>query len=289
MFDPPPTIDPAYYRAGDPALAGLDDAAVVAHYRAHGRAAGRVASPLALRENLLASIGDDRTILEIGPFCRPLKRGPLVRYLDVLDAAQLRMRAERSGIDPAGCPDVIHYVGGLEQVDGRFDVVLSSHAIEHQPDLIGHLREVERVLAPGGAYVLMIPDKRYCFDHFLSESTIAGVLQAYEERRTRHTLASVIEHRALTTHNDSLRHWRGDHGAAESNRAARVRVAIDEYARAAGGYIDVHAWYFTPPSFRSIITTLHEIGLIGLAIGGLYHPAYGRNEFCAILQVPHTE
>ena len=45
-----------------------------------------------LRENLLAFI-DDCSILEIGPFHSPLKRGPNVEYLDVLDAEQLRQRA----------------------------------------------------------------------------------------------------------------------------------------------------------------------------------------------------
>lgn len=285
MYEPPPTIDPAYYRAGDPALAHLDDTAAIAHYREHGRAAGKVASPLALRENLLAFIGDDRPILEIGPFCDPLKRGPNVEYLDVLDAARLRARALRTGRDPSRCPERIHYVGGLEQVGRRFDAVLSSHAIEHQPDLLGHLNQVERILAPGGAFFLIIPDKRYCFDHFIAESTIAGVLQAAREKRTRHTLASVIEHRAMTTHNDALRHWRGDHGDTTPVRARRVQLAIDEYDRSNGGYVDVHAWYFTPPSFRFITESLYRLGLTRLRATGVYHPAFGRNEFCAILQV----
>lgn len=284
MYDPPPTIDPAFYRASDPALAPLDDDAAVAHYRAHGRAAGRIASPLALRENLLAFIGAGRRVLEIGPFCAPLMRGPLVEYLDVLDADGLRARAIEHGMDPAGCPERIHHVGAPSQVPGPFDAVLSSHAIEHQPDLVRHLREVERLLAPGGAYFVIVPDKRYCFDHFLAESTVAGVLQAHAEGRTRHTLASVVEHRALTTHNDAGRHWRGDHGNPGRNRPARLRAALAEHGRAEGGYVDVHAWQFTPPAFRSIVTDLHALGLTRLFPTGVYHPAYGRSEFCAILQ-----
>ena len=286
MRTPPPTIDPATYRATDPALASLDDAAAIAHYRAHGRAKGVVASPLALRENLLAFIDEDASLLEIGPFWNPLKRGLNVEYLDVLDVEQLRERATQTGGDPAGVPERIHHIGGLDAVDRCYDAVLSSHAIEHQPDLVRHLQQVERILNPGGGYFLIVPDKRYCFDHFIAESTIAEVLQAYHEARTTHTLRSVIEHRALTVHNSAPRHWEGDHGMAERNRAARVRAAIEEYEAAAGDYIDVHAWYFTPPTFRSIMGTLNALGLIGLEIAGLYHPAYGRNEFCAILKRP---
>ncbi|WP_442680601.1 methyltransferase domain-containing protein [Sphingomonas sp. ASY06-1R] len=286
MRTPPPTIDPATYRATDPALADMSDADAIAHYRAHGRDKGVVASPLALRENLLAFVDDDGAMLEIGPFHAPLKRGPKVEYLDVLDAAQLRERAATTRGNPAGVPDLIHHVGSLASVESRFDAVLSSHAIEHQPDLVRHLQQVERVLNPGGGYFLIIPDKRYCFDHFIAPSSVADVLQAYEEEREVHTLKSVIEHRALTTHNDALRHWQGDHGLPERARAIRVQAALAEYEAAAGHYIDVHAWYFTPPTFRSIVTTLREIGLIGLEIAGIYHPAFGRNEFCAILRRP---
>lgn len=283
MRTPPPTIDPDTYRASDPALGKLDDEAAIAHYRAHGREKGVVASPLALRENLLLFIEDDIPLLEIGPFCRPLKRGPKVEYLDVLDAAQLRVRA---GENAAGVPDLIHHVGDLDVVDRTYDAVLSRHAIEHQPDLVHHLQQVERVLNPGGGYFLIIPDKRYCFDHFIAESTIADVLQAHHERRRTHTLKSVIEHRALTVHNEHRRHWAGEHGDPERNRTARVKAALKDYAEADGGYVDVHAWYFTPPAFRSIITTLRELDLIGLEIGGIYHPARDRNEFCAILKKP---
>ena len=286
MRTPPPTIDPDTYRASDPALAKLDDAAAIAHYRAHGRDRGVVASPLALRENLLLFIEDDISLLEIGPFCRPLKRGPRVEYLDVLDAGQLRARAAKAGANAAGVPDVIHHVGDLDVVDRSYDAVLSSHAIEHQPDLVRHLQQVERVLNPGGGYFLIIPDKRYCFDHFMAESTIADVLQAHREQRRTHTLKSVVEHRALTVHNDHRRHWAGDHGNPERDRAARIKAALGEYEAAAGRYIDVHAWYFVPSSFRSIVTSLRELGLIGLEVAGIYHTARDRNEFCAILEKP---
>lgn len=286
MRTPPPTIDPDTYRASDPALGKLDDESAIAHYRAHGRDKGVVASPLALRENLLLFIEDDISVLEIGPFFRPLKHGPHVEYLDMLDVEQLRVRATEVGGDPAAVPDIIHHVGDLDSVDQAYDAVLSSHTIEHQPDLVHHLQQVERVLNPGGGYFLIIPDKRYCLDHFIAESTIADVLQAHQERRRAHVLKSVIEHRALTVHNDAVRHWRGDHGNPERNQTPRVRAAIEEFEAAGGSYVDVHAWYFTPPAFRLILTHLRALGLIGLEIAGIYHPARDRNEFCAILKKP---
>lgn len=281
----PPSFDAAWYLAANPDLAITADAAA-GHYARIGRAEGRVASPLALRENLIALIDDGRSVLEIGPFCDPLLRGPHVAYLDVLDAEQLRARAVKIGKDPARCPAWIDYVGGLEQVGRRFDAVISSHAIEHNPDLVHHLAQVERILNPGGLFCLIIPDKRYCFDHYLAESSIAQVLQAHREQRRTHNLASVVEHIALTTHNNPPRHWAGDHGpAVPPDSVARVRNAIAAFDANSTSYIDVHAWYFTPDSFRLIIETLGALGLTGLEIAGVYDSARDRNEFCAVLRL----
>lgn len=283
--DLPPAFDAAYYLAANPDL-DLSPEAAAEHYARVGRAEGRVASPLALRENLIALIADGRSVLEIGPFCDPLLRGPHIAYLDVLDADQLRTRAVQIGLDPANCPERIDYVGGLDRVRRRFDAMISSHAIEHQPDLVEHLRQAERIIAPDGLFCLIIPDKRYCFDHYIPESSIAQVIQAHREQRRVHSLASVIEHVALTTHNDSRRHWAGDHGSADyPDRAARVERAMRDHDLGGGRYIDVHAWYFTPDSFRTIIETLHALGLTGFELAGVYDSVRDRNEFCAVLRL----
>lgn len=283
--DLPPAFDADHYLASNPDLAiAADDAAD--HYAATGRAEGRVASPLALRENLIGLIDDGRSVLEIGPFCNPLLRGANIAYLDMLDAAQLRTRAIEIGIDPAGCPDHIDYVGGIDQIRRRFDAVISSHAIEHQPDLIHHLQQIERILTAGGLFCLIVPDKRFCFDHYIAESTIADVVEAHREQRRRHSLASVIEHVALTTHNDSRRHWAGDHGPpVPPDRAQRVEKAIRDHDFNPVRYVDVHAWYFTPDSFRTLIETLSALGMIGLELAGVYDTARDRNEFCAVLRL----
>ena len=68
------------------------------------------------------------------------------------------------------------------------------------------------MLLPGGCYVIIIPDKRYCFDHFINETTIADVVNMNVNKVKNHSVKSVIEHRGLTCHNDSVRHWNNDHG-----------------------------------------------------------------------------
>lgn len=80
MPDAVPNIfEPEHYRAQNPDLAGLSDAQAAEHHAAFGRDEGRIASPLALREALLALARQAGTALEIGPFCSPVLRGDTVR------------------------------------------------------------------------------------------------------------------------------------------------------------------------------------------------------------------
>lgn len=283
----PEEYDAAFYRAHYPDLATLPDDELFAHYRAWGETEGRVASPAATREGFLENIVLQQAgnVLEIGPFCRPLIRGPNVRYLDVLDSAALRERAVEIGLDPADCPETIHYVGDLGSVDGAFSAVVSSHAIEHQPDLVHHLQSVARLLQPGGRYFLIVPDKRYCFDALIPESTIANVMLAHHDQRRVHNLQSVIEHRAMVTHNDPGMHWRGEHGPfPPDEQARRVQMALNEFVAADGGYIDVHAWYWTPRGFRQTLSVLYHLGLTALQPVRVYDTPRDRFEFCAVLE-----
>ena len=281
----PPTFDAAFYTQHHEDLSAFSASAALDHYESHGRREGRVASALATREGLRAWIGTDRSALEIGPFCNPFLTGRGIAYLDVLTATELRARAEAIGLDPSQCPVRIDYVGDIAQIDRTFDLVFSSHSIEHQPDLVHHLAGVARILKPSGFYALIVPDKRFCFDHFNPESTIAGVLEAHDERRKTHGIRSVIEHIALVTHNDAARHWAGDHAELPvSDQPRRIAEAMAYYEANRDGYLDVHAWCFTPKNFLRIMETLSLMGLTKLKPVAVYDTPANRMEFCAILQ-----
>jgi SAM-dependent methyltransferase len=235
-----------------------------------------------------ARIADvEKSVLEIGPFNNPTVRGDNVRYFDVMTTEQLKERAERVGYDPATVPEIsyVSFDGNLSVVDSKFSAVVSCHCIEHQPDLIRHFKQVEAMLEPKGKYYLVVPDKRYCFDYFLDASSIDTVLAAKGE--TRHPLAKVIEHRALTTHNDAARHWKGDHldpGYYEEI-PAKTQFALDEFLGANGGYVDVHRWQFTPDSFEGIVSALFKKGEIKLRLTKLHQTPPDDMQFTAVLQL----
>jgi SAM-dependent methyltransferase len=285
--DFPEELDLAFYRRTNPDLRGMSDTEARAHFARHGIAEGRQGSPLALREALIEIVRASPSVLEIGPFFNPLVRGRGVAYFDVLDTAALQRRATQVGQDPRGVPE-IDYVspsGDLSVVPDRFRAVVSSHCIEHQPDLVRHLQQVGDLLEPGGHYFLVVPNRLYCFDHFLADSTLAGIIAAHIEGRRVHRLESVIEHRALTTHNAVKRHWVGDHLDRDYHATVvpRAKAAVAEHAAAAGGYVDVHAWQFTPGSFRAILTALADGGYSPLRPLRVYETPRDRSEFTAIL------
>jgi SAM-dependent methyltransferase len=294
IADFPPEFDPDYYRARYPELALASDAQAEMHFRDHGLAAGLEGSPLVHRARFINEINrhEEGSALEIGPSWSPILRGPRVAYLDVFTAGELRARAQKHGVDPDLCPADIDFVGDIADVDRKFDYVISSHSIEHQPDLVHHLKCVHDLLNSGGRYYLIIPDKRFCFDACKAESTIAGVLQAHKERRTHHTLQSVIEGAAFSTHNDATLHWQGAPDPVDDGELAdRIEYALKEFEAAGGGYIDVHAWYFTPASFKSIASTLFKLGLTGLQPIRVFNTPRNALEFCAVLEKvqPHEE
>jgi SAM-dependent methyltransferase len=257
------------------------------HWRHHGQREGRRSNALTNRTDFVRLIPSELDALEIGPFHDPLLQGPRVAYFDILERPALIARAQQIGYPTDRVPEIDFVApdGDLSIIDQKFDVVLSSHVIEHQPDLIRHVRAVERLLRPGGMYFLLVPDKNYCFDHYMPESTIAEIVNAHHNGRRVHTLRSQIEHAALKTHNSPKRHWQGDHGVL-SGVKERILKAIAAYDKTPETYVDVHAWYFTPARFRESFTLLRELSYTSLELCRVYPTLNEANEFWAVLMAP---
>lgn len=278
-------------------LRGLNPDQVRQHYREFGEHEGRVCSAVDSRGAFLKLVPTGVPLLEIGPYFSPSFRPPeyQVAYLDYLGTEELRERARHTdGGEPDSVPEIDFVWTGQSYLtllgNRKFDAVFSSHNIEHQPCLVTHLREVAAILAPGGRYFLAVPDRRYCFDHFLPETTLPDVLEPFVTGRTlRHSAENILEHRHLTAHNDSVRHWAGDHGdppriAAEDwELMARLESELHELA-ATEEYVDTHAWQFSPKSFREIVQMLARLGLSDLVVERLYPTLNGSNEFYTVLK-----
>jgi hypothetical protein len=292
----PVEFDHAIYvdASRNPDLATFDEARARQHYESWGRTEGRICSAIRNRGDFLGLVPSRLPILEVGPFFSPAFRRPEanVSYLDRLSTESMKKRA--AGIKGATADTVpeIDYVWSGERysdlVKRKFPAVFSSHNIEHQPCLITHLQDLESVLAEDGALFLVVPDKRYCFDHFFPESTLSDVVEAWADGAKKHRVKDVLDHRFFPAHNDPVRHWQKDHGVnlslarLQGNRAVQFLAAV-EGLRSSAEYADVHAWKFTPAGFRVLFENLYSLKLTELRTIRLYPTVKNSNEFYAVL------
>jgi SAM-dependent methyltransferase len=283
----PPVLDLDYYRSVNSDLRSLTDDELISHFDRCGKTKGSPGSPLSFREHFLSIIPQPLDTLEIGPFCSPVLRGDKVRYFDIAAREALIAKAIQLQYPFTEAPtiDYVSPTGEMDIINDQFDQVFSSHCVEHQPDLVRHFGQVSRILRDGGSYFLIVPDKRFCFDHYLSESTIADVLGAHIEQRRLHYAKSVLKQLLLTTHNEPVRHWQGDHGLplVQQQGLDCIKCAIDHIIKNADVYLDTHAWHFTPQIFEDIVTQIYQLGLSKLSVERIYNTPVGRFEFCAIL------
>ncbi len=255
------------------------------HYINHGKKMGKISNAVPDRYCFLKLINKYKKILEIAPFTTPSLIGKNVKYFDLMDIEELKLRAKEYNHD-IGNITKIDYVssdGNLNVIKDKFDYVLSSHCIEHLPDLILHFKNVEKLLKKQGYYFLIIPDKRYCFDALLPESSISKIIEQHIEKRITHAPSSILEHRALTTHNDPIRHWKGDNNN-DNDIVERLSYAIREIKDNPKKYVDVHAWQFTPKSFCNILELLYSLKYTKLRIERCYPTVLNSNEFFVILK-----
>jgi len=262
-------LDIAYYRKTYEDLNPYDYPATIKHYTLYGSEEGRLGSTYSTRDSFGQYIMDnckDQSILEIGPFTRPLVKGPNVKYADIYDTETNRQRAENFEYDPeAVCPT--DYVCEIKDIPDKFDVVVSSHLIEHMPNLIKHLNEIYDLLRYSGRYCIVIPDHRFCFDGNLSSSTIGDVLEAFYADRKEIPLRNIIHHYCMATHNDTTEHWKFHNSYVRRLHipidAVKVMNTLIKYPDADKEFFaDAHAWYFTPFVFSDIVNCLIKLDLI---------------------------
>lgn len=283
----PPEFDANIYKSQCKNILRYNEESLLSHYIKQGKKEGKRANCLMNRLDFINLIPKDKVILELGPFFRPLMSGENVFYFDILDKEALTQRAQSLGFsdEAMNCPD-IHFLsatGDLSIVKKQFDFIVSSHVIEHQPNLIQHLKQVENLLKPNGFYFLMVPDKQYTFDYFKSPSNIAQVITAHLDNKKSHSLCSILEQEALSTHNDCQQHWQGHHG--EENFSAiceKIKSKMGENSTEA--FVDVHAWYFTPDSFKQIMQLLQLLSFTKFKIERIYNTLYDSCEFWVILK-----
>jgi len=219
------------------------------------------------RAYALSGLNLDGLGLEVGPSHSPLVpkgSGIRVETLDHLDKAAL-IEKYKARLDTTLIDDVDHVWSGESYPDllgeARYDWVIASHVIEHVPDFVGFLNDCRDILKPDGVLSLVVPDKRYCFDHYRPLTGLGQMIDAHLEKRTKPTPGSAVEMVMYVSRLNGLPDWTAEDPGVP-NLFLPTFIGADVLQRTmAGEYYDCHSWCFTPSSFRLILEDLNILGL----------------------------
>jgi SAM-dependent methyltransferase len=232
--------------------------------------------------------------IEIGPLCRPIveKKDGNIFYVDYADKAFLQKRYQHDpdvNIFEIVDTDGIWGANSLADAIREFspvDYVIASHVIEHVPDVISWLQELDQVLMPGGRVSLVIPDKRYTFDFARSLTSIADLLGAYFGRYRIPMPREVIDHVLSHQHLHVVDAWNGAyppkriHTIDDLNGVAQLANDILKN----NSYHDVHCWVFTPLSFCKLMLEFSRLELCNFLCRNFFNTQRNELEFFVQLQ-----
>ncbi|WP_326542801.1 class I SAM-dependent methyltransferase [Pseudorhodoferax sp.] len=252
-----------------------------------------------MNRNELILTGCNKTdpIVEIGPCHAPIaakRDGWPTVVVDHASREDLRAKyGQFPGIDIDRIEEVDHiWQGGpldtlfQPPVLGQVQRVISSHSIEHIPDPVGFLAAASRLTHPQtGTVCLAVPDKRYCFDVFRSLTSTGDWLDAWREKRGRHSGASVFDHLAYEAKVDDVPWWT-EPMVSRARLQRPVSQAFEVYSRyedtGRRDYVDVHGWVFTPASFQLLILELWLLGILDWEVESCQSAT--ANEFIVLLR-----
>jgi len=222
-------------------------------------------------EKVLRHINKNGHGIEIGPSHNPIapkRDGYKVHIIDHMNREQLitKYRDHHVILKNIEEVDFVWRDENYSELTGKskyYDWIIASHVIEHTPDLIGFLNDCDAILKDEGVISLVIPDKRYCFDHYRPITGISKIIDNHFQKNKIHTPGTVAEYFLNVVSKDGSIAWNssitGEYNLVHSldDALQGMNSVLNEKA-----YIDVHAWCFVPHSFRLIIHDLFCLGLI---------------------------
>ncbi len=234
--------------------------------------------------------------LEIGPLHNTSVRREHadVKYLDVFDRELLLKNYEgHPQVLPEKIPEIDFALFDGERVrsipetigdEPAFDWVMASHVLEHVPDIIGWLKQIAEVTVDGGRLVLVVPDRRYCFDVHRPGTTVGQMIQAHELGETVPSVRAVYDYKRGHAYTKAPDVWRGEPPGYET-RVFPLETVLAEVEKARSGeYVDAHVWPLTPGALLEQLIELREIGLSEWMVQALTVTQRNENEFFMVLQ-----
>ncbi|HEY9792429.1 MAG TPA: methyltransferase domain-containing protein [Candidatus Obscuribacterales bacterium] len=245
------------------------------------------------RQKLLTGLSvSEKLGLEIGALDKPIiKRtdGDVI-YVDHADTPALRAKyGHDSNVASESIVDVDAVWGKntlYEAVQRKVDYIIASHVIEHVPDLITWLTELNQILNDNGTVRLAVPDRRFTFDVLRHETVLSEILHAHLLKPRAPMPVAIFDYILNTRKVNSAEAWDGkiDLASLKGPRTVNESISLAESILKSGEYHDVHCWVFTPRSFATLFEQMATAGLINFACEHFFDTIEHELEFFVIMR-----
>jgi len=242
-------------------------------------------------QNYLADLDLDKRILEIGPLAAPLlnKKEANVFYADILPTKEIKAFYQN---EPEVDKDAVceidfvirgSYAESLKNV-AKFDYIISCHVLEHMPRLLDFFQDAVNILNPQGKIYALLPDCRYCFDHFRSPTSFAELYYIHTQGLKFVPWQVLDSHMAVPLNDPRI-------FATEKKlfHLLTQRQSFDDSKNIfqkslAGEYVPGHFSTFTPESFLLLLHESVRAGILPFKLVNFFPTSKYDFTFAAVLE-----
>ena len=230
--------------------------------------------------------------MEISPNLAPMvtkNEGWNVKYLDLVTTETLIERAKSKNIAVESVPKIDYvynpkFLISETVAPEKFDFVVSSHVIEHIPDLILHFQDIGKILNPNGVYCFIVPDMNLCFDIKKPQTSLGTLIEAHINQHRQAPLSAVIDEYRYGVKLNGQGAWSTEDVGTYTPKYDHINGRIKDLLEKPNNLADWHGhiWRFTPSSFASIYGDCHKLKLVKLKLVNIQPTS--KMEFLVILQ-----
>lgn len=206
--------------------------------------------------------------LEYGPLHKPMAKKPQhnVRYVDFADRARLvELHKGSANIDTSKIPEIDIVTGGRNISEfvksDSVDFIVASHVAEHVPDLLSWLMSNLQILKKGGLLSIAYPDKRFTFDIKRHKSSLAEVIAAHLEKRTKPSISNLADHFLNVSRVAADDAWVGriTPDSAKPLQTQEEVLALLRKKVTSDLYTDCHCWIFDDIAFLRMLEEVRRL------------------------------
>jgi len=239
-----------------------------------------ISSRLSSIKKIVSDLGVGKC-LEISPLFLPilLKENSDVTYCDYLSYEELVDREKdnpsiiRDGLEIKKIDFILRPGTNLKDYVGntKFDQIISSHVLEHTPDFISYLIQMQDVLAETGKIIAVLPLHLGDQEYFQPTSNLGMLLESYIFSHNRPTFSKIFNYyRNSIDYSKDFGKVNSKSRIIDFNRPHSFDTAIYDSIKGITDYVDSHCWCFTPEILKDIIDELNMVGLIKLKVDSYY-------------------